>query len=148
MRRPVLYLAAVVAALSAAPATLPGGMAVSASGVEPDEVDWTSAPVRLLMVEAPGCIYCEAWQREIGPGYPKSTEGKTAPLLVTDLDGPWPDGIALQRRPTITPTFILLDQGKEVSRLEGYPGDRFFYPLIEQMLTAAGLHSAEGRDEG
>ena len=88
-----------------------------------DAVDWQAQPVRLMMVEQAGCIYCAAWDREIGPGFPKSSEGRAAPLLRVDIGGPWPDGIVLDRRPTITPTFILLRDGAELARLEGYPGD-------------------------
>ncbi|WP_245999173.1 hypothetical protein [Paracoccus methylarcula] len=113
-----------------------------------DSVDWQAAPIRLMMVEQEGCIYCEAWDREIGPGFPKSSEGRTAPLLRVDIDGPWPDGIALDRRPTITPTFILLRGGAELSRLEGYPGDQYFYPLIDGMLTDAGIAAASGKAGG
>lgn len=111
--------------------------------VAPDRVDWNAAPVRLLMVEAKGCIYCAAWRREIGPGYASSSEGRAAPLLVVDRDGPWPDGLALERRPTITPTFVLLRDGMELSRLEGYPGDQFFYPLIAGLLAREGIDANE-----
>lgn len=112
--------------------------------VAEDAVDWQATPVRLMMVEQEGCIYCAAWDREIGPGYPKSTEGRTAPLLRVDIKGPWPNGIVLDRRPTITPTFILLHEGAEVSRLEGYPGDQYFYALIGKMLTEAEIGRADG----
>lgn len=116
-----------------------GLRALPAAATTPDRIDWAAAPVRLLMVEARGCIYCAAWHREVGPGYPRSTEGRAAPLLVVDRDGPWPDGLALARRPTITPTFVLLRDGVEQSRLEGYPGDEFFYPLVAGMLARAGV---------
>ncbi|MDB6176835.1 twin-arginine translocation signal domain-containing protein [Paracoccus sp. Z330] len=108
----------------------------------PVTIDWDAAPVRLMMVEAKGCIYCAAWNREIGPGYPASAEGRAAPLLRLDIDGAWPNGIALERRPTITPTFILLRRGAELARIEGYPGDQFFYPVIAQMMTRAGIKPA------
>lgn len=147
MRRPASRLAVALAALFAVTATLPVAVPARAAEIARDQVDWQQAPLRLLMVEARGCIYCEAWQREIGPGYPKSAEGLAAPLLVTDIDGPWPDGVVLDRRPTITPTFILLRQGDEIARLEGYPGDRFFYPLIDELLVQAGLN-APARKEG
>lgn len=146
-RRAFCLAAACVAALSAPMIPSVGAVAIGGT-VSPDRVNWSEAPVRLLMVQAPGCIYCEAWRREIGPGYPKSTEGRAAPLLVTDIDGPWPDGVALARRPTITPTFILLSEGKELDRLEGYPGDDFFYPLIDQMLAEADLLPADRKEDG
>ena len=104
-----------------------------------DRVDWQAHPVRLLMVTRVGCIYCEAWDREIAPGFAASSEGRAAPLLRVDIDGPWPDGIALARRPTITPTFIVLREGSEAARLEGYPGDTFFYPVLDGILKDAGV---------
>lgn len=97
--------------------------------------NWAEQPVRLLMVAQQGCIYCARWDREIGPNYGQTSEGRRAPLLRVDIDGPWPDGLALARRPTMTPTFILVRNGQEISRLEGYPGDRYFYPLINDMLN-------------
>ena len=135
MRRRLFCLAATSAAAFALPAVRAVGGAASAGTIGPDGVDWTRTPVRLLMVESPACVYCQAWHRRIGPGYAASAAGRAAPLMRTDIDGPWPDGVALARRPRITPTFILLDHGKELARLEGYSGDNSFYPLIGRMLA-------------
>ena len=139
----MLRAACVLAAISYAgpsgaemPVAGTAGQAAPAAG---GAVDWQAAPVRLLMVEREGCIYCAAWNREIGPGYAKSSEGRSAPLLRLDIGGAWPDGLVLDRRPVITPTFILIERGRELARLEGYPGEDFFYPLIDGMLTDAGL---------
>lgn len=93
--------------------------------------------IKLLMVEQKGCIYCEKWRREIMPAYDKTDEGRAAPLAIVQLDGPWPDGIALARKPFVTPTFVLLKDGAELNRLEGYPGEDFFWPLLSKMLTTA-----------
>lgn len=131
------FLVQAAALTLTAPALLYHG--AQAAVANPPRIDWDATPVRLMMVESKGCIYCEAWRREIGPGYPLSSEGRAAPLLPIDIDGPWPDGLALERRPTITPTFILLRRGVELTRLEGYPGDQFFYPAIALMMTRAGL---------
>ena len=51
-------------------------------------------PLRLLMVEKDGCIYCQAWDRNIGPGYAASDAGRAAPLMRVDIHGPYPDGLA------------------------------------------------------
>jgi hypothetical protein len=34
-----------------------------------------------------------------------------------------------------TPTFIILSNGAEVARIEGYPGEDFFWPLLNQALV-------------
>lgn len=115
--------------------------AADATGIPSNRIDWRRAPERLMMVEARGCRNCAAWRREIGPAYGRSREGSAAPLLVVDIDGPWPDGLVLGRRPAVTPTFVLLRRGSELARLEGYPGNLRFYPLLSNMLAGAGIDS-------
>ena len=95
-------------------------------------------PLRLLMVEKHGCVYCAAWDRNIGPGYAASEQGQAAPLMRVDIHGPWPNGLALARRPFVTPTFILLDGGSEVGRLEGHLTAAQFYPALSHLLAQAG----------
>lgn len=94
-------------------------------------------PLRLLMVEKEGCIYCEAWDRSIGPVYAASDTGRAAPLMRVDIHGPYPDGLALARRPFVTPTFILLDGGSEVGRLEGHMTAAQFWPALSALLDQA-----------
>ena len=94
-------------------------------------------PLRLLMVEKDGCIYCQAWDRNIGPGYAASDAGRAAPLMRVDIHGPYPDGLALARRPFVTPTFILLDGGSEVGRLEGHMTAAQFWPALNALLDQA-----------
>ena len=97
----------------------------------------------LVMVDRPGCGYCRAWKREILPGFASHPQGRAAPLTIVQMDGPWPDGLALARAPFFTPTFILLHDRAEVARLEGYPGKRHFWPEIDRMLaTDAALRGA------
>jgi hypothetical protein len=88
----------------------------------------------LVMVEQPGCIYCERWDTEIGPAYPKTDEGKFAPLLRADLRQGPPEGITYARRVLFTPTFVLVNEGQEQARIEGYPGEDFFWPLLTKLL--------------
>lgn len=102
-------------------------------------VDWKKTPIRLMMGERAGCIYCADWNAKVGPGYANSPAGRIAPLLRVDLDGPYPDGLALARRPFATPTFILLRDRFELSRMEGYVPAQDFYPRLTQMMEAAGI---------
>ncbi|MCR8726207.1 hypothetical protein NUW50_18010 [Frigidibacter sp. SLM-1] len=96
------------------------------------------AELRLLMFERPGCIYCAKWDRTIAPVYPKTTEGQAAPLTRLQISEPLPEGITLTRaHPVFTPTFVLLRDGVEQGRIEGYPGEDFFWGLLDQMLEAA-----------
>lgn len=89
----------------------------------------------LIMVERVGCHYCAEWKRVIGPIYPKSPEGQFAPLRLVDLADGLPQDIEFARRVTFTPTFVLVDENKEVARIEGYPGEDFFWGLLNEMLV-------------
>lgn len=90
--------------------------------------------VELVMVEQPGCYTCKLWNAEIAPIYPRTEAGKFAPLRREQLHDR-PDDLSYARTVNFTPTFILIDDGQELARLEGYPGADFFWWHIETMLA-------------
>ena len=94
----------------------------------------SATAAELLMFEDAGCPYCRRWHAEIGPGYAKSAEGQRAPLRRIDIRAELPQGVALTRRVTITPTFVLVDQGREIGRVAGYVGAEFFYELLDEVM--------------
>ncbi|WP_065270572.1 MULTISPECIES: hypothetical protein [Phaeobacter] len=89
--------------------------------------------VELVMVEQHGCEWCARWNEEIAPIYPKTAEGAFAPLRRVDLRN-MPDDLETTRRVLFTPTFLIVEDGHEKARLEGYPGADFFWPLLEALL--------------
>ncbi|NOC46396.1 hypothetical protein [Ruegeria sp. HKCCD7559] len=97
------------------------------------------AEMTLLMAEEDGCMWCARWDSEISGIYPKTQEGNAAPLRRVDIHETLPDGITLKRPLHYTPTFVLLDNGQEVGRIEGYPGEDFFWGLLGVMLRDAGV---------
>lgn len=94
---------------------------------------WADKGRALVMVEQAGCEWCKRWNEEIGPIYPKTREGAFAPLHRVDLRA-IPADLQLTRRVTFTPTFLIVNDGHEMARLEGYPGEDFFWPLIAQLM--------------
>ncbi|SER01793.1 hypothetical protein SAMN04488092_12025 [Thalassovita taeanensis] len=92
--------------------------------------------VELIMVERQGCIYCIQWKTKIGPIYPKTDAGKYAPLRMIDIADAPPEGVTFVRKINFTPTFVLIEDGQEIGRIEGYPGEDFFWGLLEMMLSA------------
>ena len=88
----------------------------------------------LVMVEQTGCEWCERWNQEIAPIYPKTSEGRFAPLRRVDLRN-MPDDLKITRRVNFTPTFLIVENGHEIGRLEGYPGDDFFWPVLNGLLV-------------
>lgn len=101
------------------------------------------ASPQLVMVEEDGCMWCARWNNEISETYPKTPEGKIAPLRRIDIRATRPDDLTFQRGLFFTPTFILIVDGKEVSRLEGYPGEDFFWGLLGEMLSDANIELRE-----
>lgn len=98
--------------------------------------DIAAQPVlELVMVEQRGCEWCRRWNEEIGPIYPKTSEGAFAPLRRVDLRA-LPDDLKTARRVVFTPTFLIVKDGHEMARLEGYPGEDFFWPLLAQLLSS------------
>lgn len=94
------------------------------------------AEMRLVMIEEPGCAWCARWNEEIGPIYPKTDEGTAAPLMRLDISDARSSGITFDRRLSYTPTFVLIQNEAEVGRLEGYPGEDFFWPIVAGMIAA------------
>ncbi len=96
------------------------------------------AETYLLMAEEAGCPWCARWNAEISEAYPKSAEGKAAPLRRYDVHGETPD-VDFASRISFTPTFILVRDGVELSRIEGYPGEDFFWGMLNVMLSNADI---------
>ncbi|TDW34554.1 hypothetical protein LY39_03337 [Roseinatronobacter bogoriensis subsp. barguzinensis] len=125
-RQSLLYAAAQKAFVLAMVLSLFGGAAAQAQDL------------RLIMVEQAGCYYCRVFNRDIAPIYEKSTEGLAAPLVHVQLRGELPEGVTLDSRPFVTPTFILIGpDGAEIERLTGFPGEDFFWPYISDMIATA-----------
>ncbi|MGJ3259148.1 MAG: thioredoxin fold domain-containing protein [Rhodospirillales bacterium] len=89
----------------------------------------------LVMFESLTCHWCQRWHEEVGPIYPKTPESQCAPLRRVDIDDPRPADLAEISPIVFTPTFVVVDGGKEVARLVGYPGEDFFWPLLARELV-------------
>jgi len=94
-----------------------------------------AAAAELIMFEAAGCPYCARWNREIAPIYPKTAEGKRAPLRRVDIAQPRPVDLAAIQNIVYTPTFVLVEEGKEVGRIVGYSGDEIFWSLLAELFA-------------
>ena len=97
------------------------------------------ACAQLVMFEASYCEWCERWHEEIGGAYPNTDEGRAAPLRQVDIHDDRPVDLKALKAVTFTPTFVLVQDGREVGRLPGYIGQNFFWALLEDMFTKAGL---------
>lgn len=89
----------------------------------------------LVMFDRVGCAWCLRWEKEIGPIYPKTEEGRLLPLRKISLDRPLPEGLKLAAPVRYTPTFVILDNGREIGRITGYIGEYAFWGLLSDMVA-------------
>ena len=98
----------------------------------------------LLMYRRAGCPWCATWDREIGPIYPKTDIGRRVPLRMVDLDRGDTPAVRTRSPVRYTPTFVLVENGREIGRIEGYPGDAFFWGLLERLVEQLPLRPPKG----
>jgi hypothetical protein len=93
----------------------------------------------LLMFERQGCAWCIRWEREIAPIYPRTPEGRFAPLRRINVDNGAPShaqvGSRLNATVLYTPTFVLVENGREIGRITGYAGPEQFWGLLGKMMA-------------
>ena len=88
----------------------------------------------LIMFEQAGCAWCETFDREIAPIYPKTEEGRRAPLRRVSIDNPVPPDLAFVEVERIAPVFVLIHSGQEIGRIRGYPGEDHFWGLLGALM--------------
>jgi hypothetical protein len=115
-------------------------LAVAAAGLG------TAQAAELLMFEEPGCPWCVRWHREVGVGYPKSEEGRRAPLRRLHVSSARTSGVRLRSPVTATPTFILIEGDAEIGRITGYPGADFFWGMLGELLAKLPREAPKPRD--
>lgn len=90
----------------------------------------------LVVFERAGCPWCIRWNREVAPVYPLSEEGKRAPLRRVDITAGVPPDLGFVAPVRFTPTFVLVDKGREIGRLIGYMGEDAFWGMLGRLLQS------------
>jgi thioredoxin-related protein len=101
----------------------------------------------LVMFEQAGCAWCQVFDREVASVYDKTAEGARAPLRRVTLGKPLPPDLAFIAVERLTPLFVLVDKGREIGRIRGYPGEDHFWGLlgvlIKKLDTGTGAERVE-----
>lgn len=123
LRLTLAALAALAGRSLAAAAPTPAGAATDASRIE------------IVVLEAPGCIYCDIFRSDVKPAYEASPTARTAPLRFIDLNDEAADKLDLTGGPVdIVPTFVVMKDHKEVARIPGYVGRENFFRTLNTLL--------------
>jgi hypothetical protein len=71
-------------------------------------------------------------------------EGAFAPLRRMQLvESRRTDTVSFARPVIYTPTFVLIEEDRELARIEGYPGEDFFWGLLRMMLEKNTIYQGE-----
>ena len=91
-----------------------------------------NGPFRLVYVFSEHCVFCIAWERDVGSLYGDTEYAKKAPLSNIDISLFSEHFTDVTQRVLVTPTFILMSGNDEVGRIVGYQDrDLFFWTLSE-----------------
>jgi peptide methionine sulfoxide reductase msrA/msrB len=109
------------------------GNSIQASSSPTPKLDAKSLNFKrqLIVFESEDCAFCKQFQAEILDHWQSEV------AVITTLNPNPPDAWSLEKALFATPTIVLFEQGKEVSRYTGYNGDkpRFWKWLGFQLLT-------------
>ena len=89
----------------------------------------------LIVFERDGCPWCQRWNREVGAVYDKTDEAKRLPLRRVNLGRGTAQGLRLDMPVRFTPTFVVVDQDREVGRITGYINDDTFWGLLGTLIA-------------
>ncbi|MEO1709258.1 MAG: thioredoxin fold domain-containing protein [Pseudomonadota bacterium] len=107
---------------------------------KPPSTNIASAGYELVVFErARTCLVCRLFRRDVAENYMTSQQQTTAPMRFIDLDRlevektrqPHP-GLTSQLR--MLPTVVIMRDGREQARVEGYTGPAIFYQAIRHAL--------------
>ena len=79
-----------------------------------------AADSRLIMVTSDYCPSCQAWELDVGKVYDKSPYAITLPLTRVEIGSKMPGGVTFQKPVVGTPTFLIIYNGQEIGRQNGY----------------------------
>ena len=95
--------------------------------------------ILLIYVYSPDCGACRQFDREIGPIYPKTAEAASLPLHKVLL-GDWQTGateLAECATDAVvgTPTFLQVQDCRELDRITGYSDAELFWLSLRRMIN-------------
>ena len=107
--------------------------------------------LEILMAHNPACSICIRFMNEVETDYHNSEQAKTLPLIIINVykQPEWfKEAYAENRIKPIrgTPTFIIWNGRKELSRLVGYSTKEDFYKRINIFITCL-LYTSDAADE-
>ena len=92
-------------------------------------------PYKLIFITSDHCPFCVAWEREVGQIYDKSPYGEQAPLFRVDFGDHLSVLSDASDQVAGTPTFLILTDGQEIGRIQGYQSSEMFFWALSEFVS-------------
>ena len=131
-----LFLTAAIAAMIVIVMPV-GGWTKSNDGA--DSTIGNAAPrTEVVVFEIGGCKYCTAFRDNLGARYLASTTNRAAPMRFVDVGRLDPQSFQLSADINTVPTIVVLQDGREVDRVEGYPLADLLFGMVKARIGSGG----------
>ncbi len=97
----------------------------------------SSALQEIVVFEVPNCTYCDAFRQIVLPRYQRSKRAGDLPIRFVDLNDPAADQLKLSSAVTIVPTVVMMREGAEIGRINGYMGPEAFFQSVSRTFGSA-----------
>lgn len=92
------------------------------------------ARYEIIAFEAQGCTYCAHFRKDIARSYERSERSKRAPVRYLDVKAGEVANLKLAGAITLLPTAVILRDGIEIGRIDGYTGRENFYRVLDTLV--------------
>lgn len=106
----------------------------------------SASAAELVMFEAKGCTVCKKFNESAGKEYPTSSAAKVLPLRRLDLHDDEADFV-LKLPVRMTPTFVFVSDGVEITRFVGYPGRKYFFQIVDAAAEELGQRDGDTKSK-
>jgi thioredoxin-related protein len=89
----------------------------------------------LILFTSPACTWCAQWEEEVGIIFEITDKGRNLPVRRVDIHDERSFGLKKLKTVMFTPTFVLLNNGNEIGRIIGYPGEDHFWGLMNELIV-------------
>jgi thioredoxin-like negative regulator of GroEL len=95
-----------------------------------------SVAQEIVVFEVENCTYCSAFRSQILPNYRQTPRSAELPIRFVDVNATGVDKMKLIAPIQMVPTVVMMKNGQEVDRIQGYTGPDMFHQLVTKMLQA------------
>ena len=90
--------------------------------------------LKILMFNSEFCMFCSAWERDIGTLFEKSDYAGYFELTRHHISQQDQINFSLNSPVIGTPTFIIVGKNREIGRISGYSGSEMFWWQLSEFL--------------